>query len=300
LPGGITAHPKLDPLTGELIVFRYDVVEPFLTWAVIGADGTVTRQVTAVDGVDQPYMIHDCAITARYLVLVLGPLTLDVGAMLSGGSALQWKPEDGTRIALVPRDGSAVHWAHGDAFWAWHYANAYDDGDVVQVDLPWTTAPSIVLTGPDRTASHGGFSRATIDPRTGTIAVAHLDDVSSEFPRIDDRLVGARHRYVLIASRSDDARVAPGEHDQLYRYDTTAGTSVRFDAGGALGEPVFVPRDGSTDELDGYYLAYRSSLTGDATDLVVFDAATFPAEPVCTVRMPRRVPNGLHGNWFPA
>ena len=34
LPAGITAHPKIDPATGEMIVFRYDVAAPFLTWAV--------------------------------------------------------------------------------------------------------------------------------------------------------------------------------------------------------------------------------------------------------------------------
>ena len=37
-----------------------------------------------------------------------------------------------------------------------------------------------------------------------------------------------------------------------------------------------------------------------ASWLVVWDAATFPADPVARVRMPQRVPNGLHGNWFPA
>ena len=63
---------------------------------------------------------------------------------------------------------------------------------------------------------------------------------------------------------------------------------------------MFAPRPGGTDELDGWYLAFASDLSSDATSLLVFDAASFPAAPVAKVHMPRRVPNGLHGNWFPA
>ena len=204
LPAGITAHPKIDPVTGEMFVFRYDVSAPFLTWAVIGPDGTVTRPPTPVDGVDECYMIHDCAITARYLVIVLGPLQLDVNAMLSGGNPLVWKPELGTRIALIPRDGSPVRWVHGDTFWAWHWANAYDDGDLVHLDFAWSADRGSGSPDPMPLRLTGSFARATLDPATGSIDVHHLDRNALEFPRIDDRLIGRHHRYVTIAGRSTD------------------------------------------------------------------------------------------------
>jgi carotenoid cleavage dioxygenase-like enzyme len=300
LPLGITAHPKIDPRTGEMFVFRYDVTAPFLTWAVVGPDGSVTRPPTPVAGVDAAFMIHDFAITARFLVVVLGPFQLDVDALLAGGQPLVWKPELGTRVALIPRDGSPVRWVHGDAFWAWHYANAFDDGDLVQLDFPWSSAPGLGLLGPHAAPTTGSFARATLDPAGGTIDVHHLDDLLLEFPRIDDRLVGARHRYVVVAGRSDDPAVRSGEHDQVHRYDMDTGSSLRYDGHAALGEPIFVPRDGGTDELDGYHLAYAGDLTSDRTSLLVFDAAHFPDEPIATIHMPRRVPNGLHGSWIPA
>lgn len=300
LPDGMCAHPKIDPVTGEMIVFRYDVEAPFLTWATIGADGTVTRPATVIDGVDKAFMIHDCAITERYLVLVLGPLLLDVDAMLSGGDPLGWHPDLGTRIAVVPRDGTPVRWAHTDAFWAWHYANAFEDGDRVHVDFPWTTAPDIVLPPSQRGPGGQGFTRATIDPAAGTVDLHHLDHEGTEFPRIDDRLTGRKHRYLTVAGRSGAAAVGPGEHDRLYRYDMDSGASVTYDTGAAVGEVVFAPRDGGTDELDGYYLAFGTGLDDGASSLYVWDAAAFPAPPVATVRIPQRVPNGLHGNWFPA
>jgi carotenoid cleavage dioxygenase-like enzyme len=93
LPKGITAHPKVDPSTGELVVFRYDFEAPFLTWAVVDKDGVVTRAEQPVE-IDAPYMIHDFAITARFIVLFICPARFDP----SGGEMLRWEPERGTRI----------------------------------------------------------------------------------------------------------------------------------------------------------------------------------------------------------
>jgi carotenoid cleavage dioxygenase len=134
---------------------------------------------------------------------------------------------------------------------------------------------------------------------TGSVR-CDVDTNVLEYPRIDDRLTGTQHRYITIAGRSSGPAVKPGEHDEIYRYDMAAGTSVRYDAHAAVGEPIFAPRDAGQEELDGYYLAYATDLTKGSTSLLVFDAAAFPAPPVATVHLPRRIPNGLHGNWFPA
>ena len=230
-------------------------------------------------------------------MLVIGPLVFDFSAALP----LAWKPERGTRIAIIPRDrAKETRWVHTDAFWAWHYANTYEDGDRIHLDFPGSSAPGILLPKAEQAAVRGGFTRATIDPVHGAVDVHRLDAVGTEFPRVDDRLVGSAHRYVTVAGRSDDPRVQPGEHDQLHRYDMSEGTSLKYDAHAALGEVVFAPRAGSTHELDGYYLAFATELDADRTALLIFDAAAFPEPPVAQVCMPRRVPNGLHGNWFPA
>jgi carotenoid cleavage dioxygenase-like enzyme len=301
LVAGMCAHPKIDPATGEMVVFRYDIEAPFLTWATIGADGTVTQPATTVDGVDEGFMIHDFAITRRYVVLVIGPMLFDLAAMSKGQLPLVWKPELGTRIAVIARDRSRpTSWLHTDAFWAWHYANAYDDGDRVQLDFPGWDAPGILLPPEQRAAVTSGFTRATIDPGAGSVELHRLDDLGLEFPRIDDRLTGLPHRYLQVAGRSDDPAVRMGEHDVLHQFDMTTGTSVSYRAEASIGEAVFAPRTGATDELDGYYLTYATDLRSDRSSLLVFDAAAFPAPPVAEIAIPQRVPNGLHGNWFPA
>ena len=294
---GMCAHPRVDPVTGEMVMFAYDVEAPFLVWMTIGSDGTVTSGPTVVDDVDDGYMVHDCVITACYLVLVLGPVVFDLDAMMTGADVLAWKPELGTRIACVPRDGSPVQWVHTDPFFVWHHGNAFDQGDDVIMDFSWWSSFSLA-PDPDKA---GAFMRATLHPAKGTLDMARLDDRPSEFARIDERRTGRQHRYVTVSRKSgrrDDLLV--GEFDQLCRYDMATGASVTYDGDLVFGEVVFAPRSGGDDELDGSYLTYATDGPAERSWLLVWDASSFPADPIARVRMPQRIPNGLHGNWLPA
>ncbi|HEY6533822.1 MAG TPA: carotenoid oxygenase family protein [Acidimicrobiales bacterium] len=298
LPNGITAHPKIDPVTGEMIVFRYDVSEPFLTWAVLGADGSVVQPETPVPDVDVSYMIHDCAITEQHLVLVLAPMVIDLDAMTRGGSILDWRPQLGCRIAVIARDGSGVQWVETDPFWVWHYANAHLDGSVVVMDYPEWNIPGAII--PDAPPVVGNYVRARIDVERGTFEREVLHDGPTEFPRIDERRLGRQQRYSLVTGGSGDQRLVLAEHDVLCRVDlqTAAFDEVVLD--GPVGEPVFAPRPGGTEELDGWYLAFVTTFGERHSSLCVWDAAAFPDEPIARIHLPQRVPNGLHGHWFPA
>ena len=299
---GMCAHPRIDPVTGEMVLFAYDVEAPFLVWSIVGPDGTVTTGPNVVEGVDEGYMIHDCTITERYLVLVIAPVVFDLDAMMSGGDVLSWKPDLGTRIACIPRDGGAVQWLHTDPFFVWHFGNAYDDGEDVIVDFSWWSLFSLGLDA-SRT---GAFTRACLTPGTGAVALHHLDELPSEFARIDDRRTGRRHRYVTVSRKSGTTPgLLSGEFDQLVRFDMATGESVVHVSDLVFGEVVHAARAGAAEgdgdpELDGWYLTFATDIGATASWLVIWDAATFPSDPVAKVRMPHRVPNGLHGNWMPA
>jgi carotenoid cleavage dioxygenase-like enzyme len=218
--------------------------------------------------------------------------------MMSGGAVLQWKPDLGTRFAVIARDGSsAPTWIDADARWVWHFANAYEDGDRIVMDFPGWSAPSFLVPGQP---VHGAYARVTLDPAAGTLAAEPIHHVESEFPRIDDRLTGTRHRYVTVERASGRPDVLPAEHDVLCRIDLETGGWVEQVHDLVFGEVVFAPRAGGTDPLDGYYLAYGTGLDDGRSGLVVWDAATFPGPPRARVLVPQRIPNGLHGNWFPA
>jgi carotenoid cleavage dioxygenase-like enzyme len=299
IPVGMTAHPKVDPLTGEMALFCYGLEPPYLTWAMIGPDGLATRTPTPITGVDRPVMIHDMALTARYLVVILAPLYFDMAAAMSGGSLLAWRPEDGTRVALIPRDGGDVRWVHDEAFWSWHSANAHDadDGTVVLDYVEWAYPGGVTRGGPNP----GGLARAVMDPVRGTVARRWLAEPGSvEFPRIDDRRIGQAHHTIAVGATSGRHTLISGEHDAVLWLDATTGSTVTWDAGGdTVGEPVFVPRPGDPADDHGWWVTYAIDRTDESSSLVVIPAGDPAAGPVARVRIPTRVPLGLHGAWLP-
>ena len=299
---GVCAHPRIDPTTGEMLVFAYDVEAPFLVTAIIGPDGTVTSGPTTVPSIDKGFMIHDFTITPTYLVLVVAPVVFDIDAMMSGGDVLSWQPDLGTRIALVPRDGGDVRWIEADPFWVWHFGNAYDDGDDVVLDFSWWS--SFGLT-PDP-ARKGAFVQGRLSPGGGKLTLTELDHRFSEFARIDDRLCGQRHRYVTVSTRSGSIDgLLNGEYDRLVRHDMATGEDVSHDVPLVFGEVVHAARAGAPvgagdPELDGWYLTYATEPDASRSYVLVWDAQTFPSDPIAKVVLPHRVPNGLHGNFLPA
>ncbi|TXS48322.1 carotenoid oxygenase family protein [Streptomyces sp. OR43] len=304
LPAGITAHPKTDPLTGEMLVFCYALEPPYLTWSAIAPDGSVARGPTPVDGLDEPMMIHDTALTARFLVIVLAPVFFDIAAAMNGGSMIDWRPERGTRVALVPRHGGPVRWASDDAFWLWHTVNAYDtgpEGDVVLDYVQWSRL-SLGAPDPAQAPNTAGLVRAVIDPVAGTMHRTVLDDARMELPRTDDRLIGRRHQQLAVASDSGNPDLLPGEFDTLRWYDgrDASGTSTVWRAGNlSVGEPVFAPSPGTAPGEGGHWMTYATDRTDDTSWLLVIPAEDPASGPVARVRIPVRVPLGLHGNWLP-
>ena len=191
-------------------------------------------------------MIHDFAITARYVVLVVGPLVFDLDAMIAGGDPLAWKPELGTRIAADPPRPPVA-----DAV-----GRTPTPSGRGTTPTPSTTAtsststsraverPAMVLPGADQRAGDRAASpgrRSTRPPARSTLH--HLDD---HVPRVPAHRRPPHRAAPPLRRRGRALRptpAAPGEHDLLHRYDMDAGTSVHFDAHAAIGEADLRPPD---------------------------------------------------------
>lgn len=136
--GPFTAHPKLDAETGELLFFGYNFdTKPFMNVGVMDKDGHVIRKW----GVDLPYptMMHDCAITKDYFVVMHLPFIFDPEQMVKHGSLpFRLDKSKPGRIGLLRRDSvagadglAAVQWFElpGPGFMAFHVSNAWQEKD---------------------------------------------------------------------------------------------------------------------------------------------------------------------------
>jgi carotenoid cleavage dioxygenase len=201
----------------------------------------------------------------------------------------------------MPRTGGAsdIVWFPVDDCFAMHFLNGYTENDTVVVDYIHRNRPDALSNGDDNIPR---LQRAVIDLSRRTVHQELVDHRAVDFPRIDDRRSGLRHRIGYAAAASDPSGAAAGLFDSVVRYDLEAGTAAerRFQPRVFAGEPVFAPRPSGVGEGDGWVLVLTYDADRDTSSLVVLDAARFADPPVAIVHLPARVPAGLHGNWFPA
>ena len=302
LPHGYTAHPKVDPLTGDVHAISYHWAIPHLEYSVIGADGVV-KQVSPVeipDG-DGP-MVHDCSITETWAVVYDLPVTFDLDtAMTGGGFPYTWKHDRAARLGLIPLGGSGadVRWFEINPCYAFHPLNAHDDGDRVVIDIVrYDRMFDVARLGPDDSVPL--LWRWTIDAAAGTVKEEQLGDIPMEFPRVDERVVGRPHRwgYGSAVRRSElDNSFGGG----LVRLDGQTGdqTVISLGEGHSAGEWSMVPRHPDAAEDDGWLISLGYDKTIERGELLVLPAADPAAGPVARVILPNRIPVGFHGNWVP-
>ncbi len=300
--GAFTAHPKIDPVTGEMLTFGYSGFAPFLKYHVIGADGGLVRSVD-ID-IPAPVMMHDFAITDQHAVFFDAPAVFDLGSFATGDPIISWKPENGMRIGVLDRtgDGSDVVWVETDPCFAFHFLNAFStaDGQVV-VDACRLPRMDIGLESEGGAAdANAWLHRYTIDVATKQVRYEQVAELPGDFPRVPAAMEGRQHRYGYYATFSS-GRPEGGSFDSVTKVDFTGGTESTHCYGPQVvaGEAVFAPDPAGTGgEDEGWLLNFVTDRRTEMTEFVVLDAATLSE--VARVQMPERVPFGFHGNWLPA
>ena len=299
LTTAMTAHPKEDPVTGELHFFGYAVTPPFLTYHRLSADGQLIASFPVEVG--GPTMMHDFAITENHVIWLDLPVVFDP-KLFGRGIPFGWNDDYPPRIGVMAKDGGPVQWFEVSPSYVFHVGNAREDAqgrvvlDAVRYSRDaftstWDTmygAPGI--TG-GAIVSNAVLYRWTLDTVSGRVGEQQLDDQHIEFPTVDDRVVGRPNRYLY----------AVDEH-AIVKYDNVSGAVHRHElsADWHTGEAVFVPAEEGAAEDDGWLLSIVTN--SDPTvpsQLLVHDATDVAAKPVAAVQLPRRVPAGFHGSWIP-
>ena len=295
-----TAHPKLDPMTGEMVAFGYES-KGFYTPDIEVFSADKTGKVNWSASVKAPYtsMIHDFAVTQKHVAFLAIPLAANQALLDKGGPHWAWDSTLPSYLGVMRRggDGRDIKWIKGPTWMATHTMGAWSDGDTLYFDMdgapgnqfpffpnlhePWdpkASAGKIVRMKVDVSRkSHDGYEMTTLFP-----------EVSGALSRQDDRYHTVPYRYGFINGFSKWTMV-----------DHQKGTSQSFsmpDTG--LAEMTFVPRKADAPEGDGYLIGVASrTKEGGRSDLVIADTQDLSAPPVATIRMPNRIVGQIHGFW---
>ncbi len=299
-----TAHPKIDPVTGQMIAFGFAAKGLYsrdVVYYEIGPDGRVTRDVWF----QIPYycMLHDWGVTRDYVMFPIIPVC-GVGeeALKAGRPHYAWDPSKEIYLGVMPREGEAkdLRWFKAPNQFCSHVMNAFNEGTKVHIDVPRAEGnmfpffPEIDRPwDPSKAVSR--MTRWTVDMGSNSgefESAVQLSDFVGEFPRNDDRYQMSPYRHGWILGFG-------GNRNTMARVDHSTGRTSVFDAGDdtPLQEPCFIPRRPGAPEGDGYVIQVATRAREMRTDVFLFEATNVEAGPFATIRLPIRLRPGYHTSW---
>src|SRR6201999_1331500 len=151
-------------------------------------------------------------------------------------------------VGVMKRDGAAKDtiWFRAESCYVFHVMNAWEEGERIIADvMQFEEAP--LFSHPDGSPTDPRKNRArlcrwTFDlaANTDRFAQVYLDDLSGEFPRIDDRRAGLATRHGVYACAIPDLPTF-GALSGIVHVDGKGTRLVQYllPAGDTISEPVF-------------------------------------------------------------
>eukprot|EP00252_Welwitschia_mirabilis_P018991 TRINITY_DN4279_c0_g1_i1.p1 TRINITY_DN4279_c0_g1~~TRINITY_DN4279_c0_g1_i1.p1 ORF type:complete len:557 (+),score=58.52 TRINITY_DN4279_c0_g1_i1:179-1849(+) len=311
LAHNFTAHPKVDPVTGEMFTFGYQPTPPYITYRVVTKYGLMLDPVPIT--LEKPVMMHDFAITENYAIFMDVPLYFTPKEMIKGRFIVTYDKTKPARFGILPRyakDDIQIRWFELPNCCIFHNANAWEEGDEVllytcRVDEPDLT----LLKGPikENVANfHNELYEMRFNLKTGEASQRKLSESTVDFPRINEMYTGRKQRFVygtvfenitqIVGVVKFDLKAEPEAGKTKIEVGGNVVGVFCFGPGRFGSEAIFVPRKSTTDidEDDGYLICFVHDENTGKSEVDVIDAKTMSPEPVAVVHLPSRVPYGFH------
>lgn len=299
----MTAHPKVDPETGEAFAFRYGPMPPFLTYFYFDTNGRKLADVPIFSMV-RPSFLHDFAITKKYAIFAdiqigMNPMEIIFG----GGSPVGSDSTKVPRLGIIPRyakDESQMRWFDVPGFNIIHAINAWDEDDGNAIFMLAPNILSVEHTLERMDLVHALVEKVRIDLRTGLVTRNPISARNLDFAVINPAYVAKKNRYVYAAIGDPMPKISG-----VVKLDVSKGerqecivATQMFGPGCYGGEPFFVAREPDnpdSEEDDGYVVSYVHDENARESKFLVMDAKSPNLDVVAAVKLPRRVPYGFHG-----
>jgi all-trans-8'-apo-beta-carotenal 15,15'-oxygenase len=306
----LKAHAKYDPIARQWLMMGV-THGPSMTIHAIAhaADGALVSH-QRVKAPRQVYL-HDFFATEHYVLFLLHPLHFAPLNFLLGRKSviesLEWRPEEGALLMVLPRAGGEPRFIEAPASFMWHSLNAYEKGTDIVADFVGYAAPDHFI-GKDaqlrrimegmsgKAEAEGHLRRYIVTPSTGHLKEEILLPGRHEFPMHDPRAAMREHRIAYLASGGEGVL-----NSGTRRADLTTGRTADFDFGptSAAGEPVFAPKPGGAPD-EGWLLVQVLDGAAGQSFFAVFDAKAVDAGPIARLHLPFSLPISFHGTWVGA
>ncbi|MGE0743469.1 MAG: carotenoid oxygenase family protein [Hyphomonadaceae bacterium] len=303
---GVSAHPKVDERTGEMMFFNYSVHPPYMHYGVVDAAGKLAQyRPIPLPG---PRLPHDMAFTENYVVLNDLPLFWDAELLKRDLHVVRLHSELPSRFAIVPRHGEgAIRWFDAAPTFVLHWTNAYEDGDEIALDGYFQSNPEPgkyknapegyehMMGHLDEHTFQSRLHRWRFNLKDGTTREETLDPRILEFGTINQRFAGRRHRYCYSTTAKPGWFLFNG----FVKHDLDARTSQTYalPEGRYGSEAPFAPRIGARDEDDGYLVSFIIDENAGTSECVLIDCKRFEAGPVVRIALPHKICSGTHACW---
>ncbi|MFP4133609.1 MAG: carotenoid oxygenase family protein [Halothece sp.] len=312
-PGSpFSAHPKVDPETGEIYNFGA-IPGSKVTLQVYKSQPNGKVIKTASVELDGLSVIHDFVLAGRYLVFLVPPVRVQLLPVLFGfksfSDAMEWKPELGTEMIVLDRATlSVVSRTKTDPWYQWHFGNGYEteDGMVVAefaryADFTTNQYLKEIPTGNPSVSVNANLWQLKFDPKTGKILDSQpLVERHCEFPIVDANRVGKDHQDTYFSIMRDGVDPQQELFGAIARYHHPTSTLSIADAGENRypSEPIFAPNP--EPNQSGWLLTVVYDGNEHQSEVWIYQSDQLEQAPICRLRLPQVIPHSFHGNWKPA
>ena len=297
-----TAHPKIDPATGDWYTFSTQFSSGRLYHSVL-RQGKLEQHSVIDQQKPALAFLHDYYLTDHYLVFPDLSLRFNPKDMFGPEkSPMVFDADYKMRWGVIKRDhqpGDPVRWFTTEQpGHLWHVVNGWeetrDDGgtDIVLFAPVFRSYPSnLPIHNPQE--PHAKFNKWRLNLDSGQVTEDRvLLDHFYERPSFNTAYIGRQNRYAYLLDEEKEGMMARG----VLKYDMVDEREVAyFDYGEFYGgEALFVPRTNASSEDDGYLLELL--MMADRAELLIIDAATM--QEMARLHLPQRVPFGVHSCWL--
>lgn len=304
LKSSMIAHPKVDPCSGELFALSYDVVQkPYLKYFRFSPDGKKSPDVDI--SLDQPTMMHDFAITERFVVIPDQQIVFKLPEMIHGGSPVIYDKKKMSRFGVLDKkanDASKIIWVEAPDCFCFHLWNAWEEPETDEIVVIGScmTPPDSIFNECDENLK-SVLSEIRLNLKTGKSTrrpiISESEQVNLEAGMVNRNLLGRKTQFAYLALAEPWPKVSG-----FAKVDLSTGEVRKYMYGNKYGgEPLFLPSDPSSNsgkEDSGYILCFVHDEKLGKSELQIVNAMNLKLE--ATVKLPSRVPYGFHGTFISA